>query len=131
MVTLKIQGTLANLNDYTKACRTNRFLGAEMKKKMESIVASHIFQQLDGIRFDEPVVLSFRWFEPNRKRDLDNIAFAKKFVLDALVKEGVLANDGWEWVKGFTDEFFVDKENPHIEVDIERLGSYGKTENNN
>ena len=122
MVTLKIQGTLANLNDYTKACRTNRFLGAEMKKKMESIVASHIFQQLDGIRFEEPVVLSFRWFEPNRKRDLDNIAFAKKFVLDALVKEGILENDGWEWVKGFTDEFFVDRENPRIEVDIEGVG---------
>ena len=122
MVTLKIQGTLANLNDYTKACRTNRFLGAEMKKKMESIVASHIFQQLDVIRFEEPFVLSFRWFEPNRKRDLDNIAFAKKFVLDALVKEGILVNDGWEWVKGFTDEFFIDRENPRIEVDIEGVG---------
>ena len=125
MVTLTIEGTLANLNDYTKACRTNRYLGAEMKKRMESIVTAHIFQQLQGVRFETPVVLSFRWYEPNRKRDLDNIAFSKKFILDALVKNGVLVNDGWEWVKGFTDEFFIDKERPRIEVDIEGVGKNG------
>lgn len=119
MVTLTINGTLANLNDYTKACRTNRYLGAEMKKRMERVVSSHIFQQLDGVQFNEPVILSFRWYEPNKKRDLDNICFAKKFILDALVKNGVLVNDSWEWVKGFTDEFFVDRQNPRIEVDME------------
>lgn len=126
MVTLTINGTLVNLNDYTKACRTNRYLGAEMKKRMESIVSSHIFQQLDGVQFNEPVRLSFRWYEPNKKRDLDNICFAKKFVLDALVKNGVLVNDGWEWVKGFTDEFFIDREFPRIEVDIEGVGKNGR-----
>ena len=126
IVTLRIDGTLANLNDYTKACRTNRFLGAEMKKKMESIVTAHIFQQLQGVKFDKPVVLSFRWYEPNKRRDLDNIAFGKKFVLDALVKNGVLVDDGWEWVQGFTDEFFVDRDHPRVEVDIEGIGDNGE-----
>ena len=126
MVTLTIEGTLANLNDYTKACRTNRYLGAEMKKKMEGIVTAHIMQQLKGVKFETPVVLSFRWYEPNRKRDLDNISFAKKFALDALVKNGVLVNDGWEWVRGFTDEFFVDRDHPRIEIDIEGVEDNGK-----
>ena len=126
MITLIIEGTLANLNDYTKACRINRYLGAEMKKRMESIVAAHIFQQLHGVRFTEPVILSFRWYEPNRKRDLDNICFAKKFVLDALVNTGVLVNDGWAWVRGFTDDFFIDEDRPRIEVDIEGVEDNGK-----
>ena len=122
MVTLVIKGTLVNLNDYTKACRTNRFCGAEMKEKTEAIITKHIKEQLDGVYFDKPVRLSFGWYEPNRKRDLDNICFAKKFILDALVKNGVLVNDGWRWVKGFTDEFFIDKDFPRVEVDIEGAG---------
>lgn len=38
MVTLKIDGKLPNLNDYTKACRANRYAGAEMKRKAEEIL---------------------------------------------------------------------------------------------
>ena len=117
--TLTIKGQMVNLNDYTAACRTNRYTGAAMKERMEKKVTAHILEQLDGVHIHSPVRLSFRWYEPNKKRDLDNICFAKKFVLDALVKNGVLVNDGWEWVKGFTDEFFVDRENARIEVDIE------------
>lgn len=122
MFTLVIEGTLVNLNDYTRACRTNRFVGNEMKERTESIISSYIFQQLKGVHIHEPVRLSFRWYEPNRKRDLDNICFAKKFVLDALVKNNVLVDDGWRWVKGFTDEFFIDKDRPRVEVDIEGIG---------
>lgn len=35
MVTLTIDWKLPNLNDYTKACRANRYAGAEMKRKAE------------------------------------------------------------------------------------------------
>ena len=119
---LVIEGLLPNLNDYTKACRTNRFAGAKMKERADGIITAHIQQQLVGVHFDEPVKLSFRWYEPNRKRDLDNICFAKKFILDALVKNGILVNDGWRWVNGFTDEFFIDKDKPRIEVEIQKAG---------
>lgn len=117
--TLIIKGTLPNLNNYTKACRSNRFAGASMKQQAEKNVSAYIQQQLKGVHFDETVIVAFRWFEPNRKRDLDNICFAKKFILDALVTNGVIDNDNWSGVAGFTDQFFVDKENPRIEVDIE------------
>lgn len=117
-VTLTIQGSLPNLNDYTKACRTNRFAGAKMKQESERIITAHIHQQLQNVSFKGSVGLSFRWYEPNKKRDLDNICFAKKFILDALVAGGIIETDGWRGVVGFTDRFFVDKENPRIEVDI-------------
>lgn len=69
-------------------------------------------------KIKQPVKIAFRWYEKNSRRDMDNIAFAKKFILDALVKKGVLQDDGWKWVKGFTDEFFIDKKNPRIEVEL-------------
>ena len=117
--TLIIQGNLPNLDDYTKACRSNKFAGAGMKKKAEKHITAHIMQQLKDIAFDKTVRLSFRWYESNKRRDLDNICFAKKFILDALVSNEIIIADGWKGVIGFTDEFFIDKENPRIEVDIE------------
>lgn len=117
MATLIIDGTLAGLNEYTKACRSNKYAGAKIKKDAEWIIGTCINAQrvkpLEG-----KVRLAFRWYEPNRKRDLDNICFAKKFILDALVASGTIEADGWRCVAGFTDEFFIDKERPRIEVDI-------------
>ena len=119
MVTLTIEGQLPNLNDYTKACRSNRYAGAKMKQDSERIISAYIMQQLKGVAFVGTVSLNFRWYEPNKRRDLDNICFAKKFILDALVNNGIIKADGWQGVAGFTDQFFIDKEFPRIEVDID------------
>lgn len=118
-----IDGQLPNLNEYTRACRGNRYAGAQMKKDAERILTAYIHQQLKGVHFEGTVRLAFRWYEPNKKRDLDNICFAKKFILDALVSNGIIVADGWSCVKGFTDQFFIDKEKPRIEVDIEKAGA--------
>jgi Holliday junction resolvase RusA-like endonuclease len=122
MKTLVIDGQLPNLNEYTRACRGNKFLGAKMKKNAEEWITLFIKQQLKDIHFEGTVELAFRWYEPNKKRDLDNICFAKKFILDALVCNSIIVADGWKGVIGFTDHFFVDKENPRIEVDIKKVG---------
>jgi Holliday junction resolvase RusA-like endonuclease len=121
MATLLIQGSLPNLNDYTKACRSNKFAGAEMKKKAERIITYYIKQQLKDVSIKGKARLAFRWYEANKRRDLDNICFAKKFILDALVSNEVIFADSWKGVVGFTDEFFIDKTNPRIEVDIEEV----------
>ena len=52
-------------------------------------------------------------------KDKDNIAFSKKFIQDALVLEGIIPGDGWKNIEGFVDNFFIDKQNPRIEVTIE------------
>ena len=119
--TLIIQGSLPNLNDYTRACRSNKFAGAEMKKKAERIITHYIKQQLKDVSIKGKARLAFRWYEPNKRRDLDNICFAKKFLLDALVSNQVIFADSWKGVVGFTDEFFIDRKNPRIEVDIEEV----------
>lgn len=118
MATLIIYGKLAGLNDYTKACRSNRYVGAKMKSDMEKVITAHILEQIPDIHYENTVELKFRWYESNKKRDLDNICFAKKFILDSLVSNGTIKADGWKGVIGFTDEFFVDPEAPRIEVEI-------------
>ena len=66
--------------------------------------------------FEKPVHVYFAWVEPNRRRDIDNIAFAHKFILDGLVDAGVLKGDSQKYVTGFVDLFRVDKDNPHVSI---------------
>lgn len=124
MKTLVIEGQLDGLNEYTAACRAYKMAGARMKKKNQAHISLYIRNQLDGFSVDGQAALRFRWYEPNRKRDLDNVCFAKKFILDELVSAGVIASDGWRGVVGFEDRFYLDKENPRIEVDIMKAEEY-------
>ena len=67
------------------------------------------------------VDIHFTWVEPNMKRDKDNIRFAAKFILDALVEQGVIRNDNWQCIGGLTDRFLVNRENPRIVVELEEI----------
>jgi len=58
--------------------------------------------------FPGRVVIEFRWFERDRRRDPDNIAAGRKFILDGLVAAGVLKGDGWRYVQSWTDRFDVE-----------------------
>ena len=118
-VTLIIDGRLPNLNDYTKANRTSPIVGNKMKQDQEEYIKGFILEQLNRVHFTGKTYLHFRWIEKDRNRDLDNICFAKKFILDALVKNEVIETDSWKGVIGFTDEFGVDKDHPRVEVVIE------------
>lgn len=119
---LIIPGTLNNLNDYIAAERTNRHKGAKMKCDNGNIVAVAIKKCLRGVRIKKPVIMEYLWVEPNKRRDKDNVSsFGRKVIQDALVQCGVLKDDGWKYVVGFSDRFEVDKENPRIEVLIKEI----------
>lgn len=125
-----IQGTLPNLNDLIAAERQQirsrgKFTtaGNTLKQTNQELVIYAIRQQLRGIHISNPIHIKYFFFEPNRKRDLDNIsAFAHKVIQDAMVKSGLIDNDGWKNIVGFTDQFALDKENPRIEVMIMEVG---------
>lgn len=101
-ITCEIDMKLPSLNDYTKANRSNAYQGAAMKKRIERGIGYYIS---DLPRFENPIRINFHWVEGNARRDLDNICFAKKFVLDALVKYGKLKDDNRKCVTAFTDTF--------------------------
>ena len=66
--------------------------------------------------------IGFDWIEPDKRRDMDNISAGKKFILDALVWAGVIADDSWKCVKGFMPESFrVIKDNPGVWVYIKEV----------
>lgn len=119
---LMVKGKLNNMNDYIRALNTNRYKGADMKKDNESRVMQAIYEQFGRLRITRKVRMHYRWYEPDKRRDLDNVsAFGRKCIQDALVDTKVLQDDGWKNIVGFTDEFYVDKKNPRIEVDIEEV----------
>ena len=119
---LIIQGRLAGMNEYTEQNRRNKYAGASMKAKEQARVEWAIRQQIKTKKLKTPVNLSYTYYEPNKRRDKDNIsAFAHKVVQAALTKTGLLENDGWAEIGNFQDDFFVSKEDPRIEVRIEEI----------
>lgn len=108
-----IKQKLPSLNDVIAVNRTNRFQGAKFKREIEELIGWSIRSALTRKTLYKPkkaVVVRFTWTEPNRRRDCDNIASAKKFILDALVKMKVLENDTQKFVVGFYDVFEIGKD---------------------
>ena len=93
---------LPSLNQYINECRKNRYAGANMKKTVEADVGWYI-NKLP--KYEKPIRIHFHWVEENKRRDYDNICFAKKFILDSMVKAGKLKNDNRNYVVGFEDSF--------------------------
>lgn len=120
-----VKGTLPGLNNYLKAERSfskGHSCGNDMKQKYQMIISNAIRAQLGRLHINKPVCIKYAYYEPNKRRDLDNIAgVAHKFIQDALVRCGVLDNDGWRNVAKFEDCFFVDAKNPRIEVTLEEI----------
>ena len=112
---INIPGKLPGLNDVISANRSNKYVGAKLKKKTEQLLCTYIKSQCK--RKYERVRIAIAWYEPNKRRDFDNICSGKKFILDALVKSGVIPNDGWKQIDPiFVETFLLDKENPRIEI---------------
>jgi Holliday junction resolvase RusA-like endonuclease len=118
---LVIPGALPGLNEYSTLERRNRYQAATMKKQAEAIVIAEAKRQLRGVKLTGPVDIDCYWFERNRRRDKDNIAFAKKFIFDGLVNSGVLRDDGWDEINDIRDKFAVDPKRPRVEVVIREV----------
>lgn len=116
---LNIQGTMPGLNDYSDAERRHRQIAAKMKLEETNRVAWAAKTQLPV--FTKMIRLTIIYREKNRKRDKDNIAFAKKFILDGLKEAGRIPNDGWAWIDGWSEAFVVEPNDPGITVIINEV----------
>ena len=105
-VICEIPFKLPSLNEYIRACRTNPYMAAKFKRDVEEDLEPYIKE----LPVFNRVQIQFRWIENNKRRDLDNIAFSKKFILDALVKYGKLKDDNRKCVTAFTDTFSYEKQ---------------------
>jgi len=117
---LTITGRLPGLNDMLLSRGRGHYAWNAKKKRLEEEIMWEI--KRDRIRPVARARFSFHFFERDRRRDPDNVdAVAKKVIFDAMVKAGVLQNDGWDQIAGIRLEYAVDKDNPRIEVYIEEV----------
>lgn len=110
---------MPDLNNYLHECGRHPQAGGKMKRAFMMIASIAIRKQLPHVQIPGQVRIHYRYYEPTKKRDPSNVAaFAVKVIEDALQKCDVITNDGWANIAGYSQDFFVDKENPRIEVTI-------------
>lgn len=122
-----IDGRLDGLNEVIEANRRNKYAGAKLKKDNETIVIYYArFAKLKPVE-KYPVKIKIDWYEPNRRRDIDNVLSAKKFIFDGLQKAKILKGDGQKYIDEVIKEnVYIDKEHPRIEIEIIENASNSK-----
>lgn len=118
-----IQGTFPSLNEYLSSMGRNPHVGNKLKQQYMMIVVNAIRKQIDRrYKAENPIIIHYRLFEPNKRKDHDNaFCYVSKVTQDALQSTGVIPNDGWANVINFTHDFFLDRKNPRIEVYLEEV----------
>lgn len=86
---------LTSLNVYVDAERSNRYFGSSIKKRETKKVYEKCIEQ-KAPKLTKLRTLEFIWKTKDRRQDKDNISFAKKFILDGMVKAGVIPNDTYK-----------------------------------
>lgn len=89
-----------------------------MKQDDQKIIIGY----LPRIKIKKRIFIEYNFFEPDTRRDKDNISgYFHKIFQDALVQAGCIPDDGWKTIRGMADYFEVDKNYPRIEVIIEEV----------
>jgi len=112
----EIPGRLPGLNEIIAAAKSHYAKYSTEKKEYTEEVA-WLAKQARLPKF-EKAYLVITWYEPDHRRDPDNIMAGQKFILDGLVQAGVLPNDSQKYVRGIVHRFKVDRKNPRVEVEI-------------
>ena len=97
-----VNGKLPSLNEVIAKNRTNKYAGAKYKKDIETFIITMIktAQRAGTIKpINEPCEIYIYWNEQTKRRDVDNIQSAQKFILDALVRSGILIDDCRKYVR--------------------------------
>lgn len=102
----KAHNRFPTLNEYIDCERGSTIAAAAMKKKCtEQVKEQCLSQQIESVK--GKVDLLFEWHSSTR-HDPDNVAFAKKFILDGLQAAGVLENDNRKFIGTMADEVVND-----------------------
>ena len=113
---LEIPGRLPGLNEIIAAAKSHYAKYSTEKKERTEEVAW--LAKKAGLPKYERAHLVITWYEPNSRRDPDNVMAGQKFILDGLVQAGVLPGDSQKYIAGIVHRFRVDKRRPRVEVEI-------------
>jgi len=110
----EIPTLLTDLNSYINAERTNKYIASKIKRDDTRLVAM-CCNKLP--KLPKNIIIKITHYCKNKKKDRDNIAFMKKFILDGLIIAGKMENDGWKDYIRWKEEFKIDKKE-RIEIEI-------------
>lgn len=108
---------MPNMNEMIKLRGQKGFAYNRTKQRLQEVMGWELIGQKKP-EFKFPQSFIFNWYCKNKKMDKDNIAAAKKFVFDTLVKIEWIPNDTWEFVGDWSDKFFIDLKNPRLEIEL-------------
>ena len=116
---ITVYGELPDLNTIIDQSKSHWANYSKMKKTYTSRVA----QAAIGAKRVKKADIDITYYCKNRRKDPDNIiGGGNKFVLDGLVKAGVIENDGWRHVNSLNCRCRLDKDNPRVEIRIRETG---------
>ena len=108
---LVINHKLPSYNEYIDKCRSHWSTGAKFKKNIDNLIGYEILRAKAEKKlapFSDPCVIYIEWHERTKKRDVDNIQSAQKFILDALQLMKIIPNDSRRYVKQIYHSIFDD-----------------------
>lgn len=115
--TFTIPHRLTTLNEYINAERSNKYKAAKIKKQ-ETQTAFIFTGKLKPMK--SPIKVTCYWHYKNKNRDLDNVAYAKKYIMDSLQQRGTIKNDNSSNIIEYHDIFVHDSEEKVI-VEMEEV----------
>lgn len=114
------QTNFPGLNEIIKVAKAHPMAYCSMKQRWGELVCLYIKQaKLKPMK--GPVQIHLAWVEKTRRRDPDNVRAGSKFILDALVKAGILAGDSQRIIWQISDSFSVDKHRWRVEVTVTQV----------
>ncbi len=125
-MTLTIPGRLPGLNEIIAAAKSH-FAKYSTEKKEYTEEVAWLAKQARLPKFEKAYFI-ITWYEPDLRRDPDNIMAGQKFIMDGLVQAGVIPNDSQKYIAGIVHRFRVDRKNPRIEVEIRGVKDSGALE---
>ena len=75
--------------------------------------------QISGVKIPSKFIVKYTIYMQNRRGDGGNVrAVIEKFVLDALIKCGVIVDDRYSFLQHDEAYYFLDRSNPRAEIQI-------------
>lgn len=99
-----VKGKFPGLNQIIAASKRHYACYSKMKKENTELFQweTKSFKPIDG-----KAIVNITWYFKNKRRDPDNIMAAQKFILDALVKNGVLKDDTIDYIHALNHRFVL------------------------
>lgn len=124
-IALTYYGRLPGLNEMIGINRSNKFMGAKMKKGGQQELANIFYLQANGEKITGHSTVYIRFYERDNRRDDDNvIGGGCKLLLDALTQAKIVPDDSPKYVHLKAERFTVTgsqkyrARNSRIEIDI-------------